>query len=295
MEQQETKIAKKDLIRKKTGYPGMEIHKSGEVEYLTFPALERLNIVTHMVTSRFGGVSTGDCASFNFSYARDTSREAVDENFRRAAGVFGTTSDAFVCSDQTHTTNIRRVEKEDAGKGVTKEKDYRDVDGLITNVPGLILGTFYADCVPLLFVDPVHHAIGCSHSGWRGTVGEMGKKTVEAMREAYGSLPEDIFAAIGPSICQDCYEVSEDVIRQFRKNFPEDCWDALFYQKENQKYQLNLWKANELIFYEAGILPEHIAVTNLCTHCNSEILYSHRQAGDARGNLCAFLALNQEV
>ena len=114
MEQQETKIAKKDLIRKKTGYPGMEIHKSGEVEYLTFPALERLNIVTHMVTSRFGGVSTGDCASFNFSYARDTSREAVDENFRRAAGVFGTTSDAFVCSDQTHTTNIRRVEKEDA-------------------------------------------------------------------------------------------------------------------------------------------------------------------------------------
>ena len=90
----------------------------------------------------------------------------MDENFRRAAGVFGTTSDAFVCSDQTHTTNIRRVEKEDAGKGVTKEKDYRDVDGLITNVPGLILGTFYADCVPLLFVDPVHHAIGCSHSGW---------------------------------------------------------------------------------------------------------------------------------
>ena len=84
MEQQETKIAKKDLIRKKTGYPGMEIHKSGEVEYLTFPALERLNIVTHMVTSRFGGVSTGDCASFNFSYARDTSREAVDENFRQA-------------------------------------------------------------------------------------------------------------------------------------------------------------------------------------------------------------------
>lgn len=184
--------SKKDLIRKKTGYPGMEIHKSVEVEYLTFPALERLNIVTHMVTSRFGGVSTGDCASFNFSYARDTNREAVDENFRRAAGVFGTTSDAFVCSDQTHTTNIRRVEKEDAGKGVTKEKDYRDVDGLITNVPGLILGTFYADCVPLLFVDPVHHAIGCSHSGWRGTVGEMGKKTVEAMREAYGSRPEDI-------------------------------------------------------------------------------------------------------
>ena len=155
--------------------------------------------------------------------------------------------------------------------------------------------TFYADCVPLYFVDPVKKVIGLSHSGWRGTVGKIGKVTVETMCREFKSRPEDILAAVGPSICQDCYEVSEDVIRQFRKNFPEDCWDALFYQKENQKYQLNLWKANELIFREAGILPEHIAVTNLCTHCNSEILYSHRQAGDARGNLCAFLALDQEV
>ena len=294
MEQQETKIAKKDLIRKKTGYPGMEIHKSGEVEYLTFPALERLNIVTHMVTSRFGGVSTGDCASFNFSYARDTSREAVDENFRRAAGVFGTTSDAFVCSDQTHTTNIRRVEKEDAGKGVTKEKDYRDVDGLITNVPGLILGTFYADCVPLLFVDPVHHAIGCSHSGWRGTVGEMGKKTVEAMREAYGSCPEDIFAAIGPSICQDCYEVSEDVILEFQKAFEEKYWEKLFYKKKNGKYQLDLWEANHIIFLKAGIKEEHISMPGICTCCNPEFLFSHRASHGRRGNLAAFLGIRRE-
>ena len=298
MEQQETKIAKKDLIRKKTGYPGMEIHKSGEVEYLTFPALERLNIVTHMVTSRFGGVSTGDCASFNFSYARDTSREAVDENFRRAAGVFGTTSDAFVCSDQTHTTNIRRVEKEDAGKGVTKEKDYRDVDGLITNVPGLILGTFYADCVPLLFVDPVHHAIGCSHSGWRGTVGEMGKKTVEAMREAYGSCPEDIFAAIGPSICQDCYEVGKDVAEPFEKLFSQERYQDvsmknILIEKVNGKYQLDLWRANEAILLGAGILKEHLSMTDICTCCNPGYLFSHRASKGKRGNLAAFLMLKQ--
>ena len=298
MEQQETKIAKKDLIRKKTGYPGMEIHKSGEVEYLTFPALERLNIVTHMVTSRFGGVSTGDCASFNFSYARDTSREAVDENFRRAAGVFGTTSEAFVCSDQTHTTNICRVEKEDAGKGVTKEKDYRDVDGLITNVPGLILGTFYADCVPLLIVDPVHHAIGCSHSGWRGTVGEMGKKTVEAMREAYGSRPEDIFAAIGPSICQDCYEFGKDVAEPFEKLFSQERYQDvslknILTEKVNGKYQLDLWRANEAILLGAGILKEHLSMTDICTCCNPGYLFSHRASKGKRGNLAAFLMLKQ--
>ena len=299
MEQQETKIAKKDLIRKKTGYPGMEIHKSGEVEYLAFPALERLNIVTHMVTSRFGGVSTGDCASFNFSYARDTSREAVDENFRRAAGVFGTTSDAFVCSDQTHTTNIRRVEKEDAGKGVTKEKDYRDVDGLITNVPGLILGTFYADCVPLYLVDPVHRAIGMSHSGWRGTAARMGAVTLSAMQEAYGTRPEDVVCAVGPSICKDCYEVSADVADIFAEEFPGHEQEILAESEKNsvgmahadKKYQLDLWKANEIIFLEAGVRKEHLAVTDICTCCNPRLLFSHRASHGKRGNLGGFLYL----
>ena len=293
MEQQETKIAKKDLIRKKTGYPGMEIHKSGEVEYLAFPALERLNIVTHMVTSRFGGVSTGDCASFNFSYARDTSREAVDENFRRAAGVFGTTSDAFVCSDQTHTTNIRRVEKEDAGKGVTKEKDYRDVDGLITNVPGLILGTFYADCVPLYFVDTVHRAIGMSHSGWKGTVGRMGAATITAMKREFGTEAEDLVCAIGPSICQDCYEVSEDVADAFKEAFPGHT-DEILLDKKNGKYQLDLWKANEIVLTEAGVLKEKIAVTNICTCCNPDLLFSHRASHGKRGNLGGFIYLKEK-
>ena len=174
-----------------------------------------------------------------------------------------------------------------------RERDYTDVDGLITDVPGICLVTSFADCVPLYFVDPVKKAIGLSHSGWRGTVGKIGKKTVEMMSEHFGSDPGDILAAVGPSVCVDCYEVSEDVIEKFRENFEEKYWEELFYRKENGKYQLDLWKANELIFREAGILPEHMAVTNVCTHCNSEILYSHRTAGNRRGNLCAFLALRQ--
>ena len=89
----------------------------------------------------------------------------------------------------------------------------------------------------------------------------------------------------------DCYEVSEDVIEQFKEAFEKKYWEDLFYKKENGKYQLNLWKANELIFLECGILPEHMAITNVCTHCNSKILYSHRTMGNNRGNLCAFLAL----
>ena len=174
-------------------------------------------------------------------------------------------------------------------------QDYTDVDGMITNVPGICLVTSYADCVPLYFVDPVKKVIGLSHSGWRGTVGKIGKVTVEKMEEEFGCDPADILGAVGPSICQDCYEVSEDVIKKFRENYDENLWPEIFYQKENGKYQLNLWKANELIFLESGILPEHMAITNVCTHCNSKILYSHRTMGNNRGNLCAFLALKEEV
>ena len=177
--------------------------------------------------------------------------------------------------------------------GITHPRDFHDVDGLVTNVPGLCLVTFYADCVPLFFVDPVKKVIGLSHSGWRGTVGKIGKVTVELMKEQYGCHPSDILAAVGPSICQDCYEVSEEVVEKFRENFARKYWEDLFYQKENGKYQLNLWKANEIIFTESGILPEHMAVTNLCTHCNSDVLYSHRTMGDKRGNLAAFLALKE--
>ena len=164
---------------------------------------------------------------------------------------------------------------------------------MITDVPGICLVTFYADCVPLYFVDPVKKAIGLSHSGWRGTVGKIGKVTIELMQKTYGSDPEDIIAAIGPSICRDCYEVSGDVIQQVRESFDEAYWPELFYKKENGKYQLDLWRANERIFTEAGIREDHIAVTNVCTHCNPDILFSHRTTGDKRGNVSAFLALKQ--
>ena len=258
---------------------------------LKYPLLEQTGIVEHCFTTRIGGVSKGIYESLNLSFTRGDEDAAVRENFRRLAGAMKTDVSKFVFTDQTHTTNVRRVTAEDAGKGIVKERDYTDIDGLITNEPGLVLSTFYADCVPLYFVDPVHRAIGMSHSGWKGTVGKMGAATITAMKREFGTETKDLVCAIGPSICQDCYEVSEDVIEQFKEAFEKKYWEDLFYKKENGKYQLNLWKANELIFLESGILPEHMAITNVCTHCNSKILYSHRTMGNNRGNLCAFLAL----
>lgn len=263
----------------------------GEVLYLTYPLLENTGIVKHGFSTRVGGVSQGVLSTMNLSFSRGDDENAVRENFRRMANAMDVEENCFVFSHQTHTTNVRKVTLEDKGKGLTRPLDYQDVDGLITNVPGLCLSTFYADCVPLYFVDPVRKSIGLSHSGWRGTVGKIGALTVKKMQEEYGSNPEDIIVAIGPSICQDCYEVSEDVIMEFQNNFDKKYWNELYYQKENGKYQLNLWKANEIVLEEAGVLKEHIAVTNLCTCCNHEMLFSHRATQGKRGNLAAFLAL----
>lgn len=258
---------------------------------LTFPILSGLGFVTHGVSTRMGGVSEGIWSSMNLSFSRGDDPEHVMENYRRFAAALGSTPERIVCTQQTHTTNVRIVTKEDAGCGVTKERGYTDVDGLITNEPGILLASFYADCVPLIFADPVKKVVATSHSGWRGTVAGMGRVTIQKMQEEFGCDPADIRACVGPSICQDCYEVSEDVIRQFRNAFPEEVWSELFYRKENGKYQLNLWKANEWILRDAGIKEEHLQVGNLCTCCNPEKLFSHRASKGQRGNLAAFIGI----
>ncbi len=274
--------------------PVFEECTDGQVPFLRYPLLEKEGLVNHGISTRLGGVSEGYLGSMNLSYTRGDLPEHVAENYRRMAKVIGVQVEKMVCTQQTHTTNVRIVTEKDAGKGVVRERDYTDVDGLITNVPGICLVTFYADCVPLLFLDPVRKVIASSHSGWRGTVNGMGRVTVEKMQKEFGCDPKDILACIGPSICQDCYEVSEDVIDVFRENFKEKDYDSLFYAKENGKYQLNLWKANELVLTGAGIRPEHLAVTNVCTCCNPELLFSHRASKGKRGNLAAFLALKEE-
>lgn len=258
--------------------------------YLSYPFLEQTGIVKHCFTTRMGGVSAGIFESLNLSFTRGDEKAAVEENFRRISELLGCQYDNFVLSDQTHTTNVRRVGRDDAGKGLLRARDYTDVDGLITDEPGIVLSTFYADCVPLYFVDVKKRAIGLSHSGWRGTVGRMGQETLDAMRREFGTQPEDVVCAIGPSICQDCYEVSRDVAEEFIQEFAGHEPDILI-AKGNGKYQLDLWRANKIVLLEAGIKQEHLSVTDICTCCNSNVLFSHRASHGKRGNLGAFLSL----
>lgn len=274
----------------------MELHKEGELCYLTFPALTATGVVSHLFSTRLGGVSEGCLGSMNLSYTRGDQTENVDENFRRIAEKLGRCVEEFVFTDQTHTANVRVTNARDAGCGITRERDYHDVDGLVTNDLEIVLCAFFADCVPLFFVDPVKRVIGLSHSGWKGTAQKIGAETVRTMRREFGCDPSDIIAAVGPSICGDCYEVGGDVADQFREAFADmEDTGAILREKGGDKYLLDLWEANRLVMKEAGIREEHISVTDLCTCCNPEFLFSHRASHGKRGNLGAFLALRREI
>lgn len=279
-------------------------NRKENVEYLTFPMLDSVPCIKHLFSTRLGGVSEGIFSSMNVSYTRGDKIEAVNENFKKIAAILEVKKEQFVFSDQTHTTNIRIVTKEDAGKGLTKKCDYSDIDGLVTNEKGLVLSTFYADCVPLYFVDPIKEVIALSHSGWKGTVGKIGELTVNAMVDNFGCKKENILVAIGPSICKDCYEVSADVIEEVEKVIfgmkafahgklicEEEIAREVIKEKKNNKFQLDLWKLNWFILISAGILQEHIQVTDLCTCHNPDYLFSHRASEGRRGNLGAFLML----
>ncbi len=290
----------------------LQQNRQGELEYLTFPSLEETGIVKHLFTTRRGGVSRGIYSTLNLGFTRGDDPAAVRENHRRVGEVLGCAPERMVASHQTHTANIRIVTEGDCGKGIVRERDYENIDGLVTDVPGVCLVTYFADCVPLFFVDPVKGVIGLAHSGWRGTALGMGECMVRALEGHFGCKPEDLRAAVGPSICQECYEVGGETADAFRElaaeteGLREELLEHGVYGDGNRmgsgrrilrpggmpgKYQLDLWLANALILRQAGIKAEHIAVTDICTCHNPDYLFSHRASQGRRGNLGAFLML----
>lgn len=295
----------------RSGGPVLKQNQYGDMEYLTFPLLEQTECVKHLFSTRLGGVSEGIFGTLNLGFNRGDSHENVLENYRRVAGVLGVDVEDMVASKQTHTVNIRTVTTADRGKGIVKPLDYDNVDGLITCEKGLVLVTSYADCVPLYFVDPVKKVIGLAHSGWRGTAQQMGAHMVKTMEDEFGCCPKDLVAAIGPSICQECYEVSEEVAEAFREilvgteSIVQEIYDNGKYGdgignrqvlepgKAPGKYQLDLWLANLIILRKAGIPIQQIAVTDICTCHNPEYLFSHRASEGQRGSLEAFLMLRE--
>ena len=282
----------------KTIFP-IKDYKSGNhtVPLIESPLLQEIRGLRHGFSTRKGGVSKEHLSSLNLGFNLGDEREKVLENFRILGSLFEAKPEDFVLTQQTHSVNVLRVGKEDRGKGIFRERNYTDVDALITNEEGVILTAFSADCVPILFYDKGHRAIASCHSGWRGTHGRILARVIEAMQREFSSKPEEIYIAIGPSICKNCYEVSEDVGEAFLEAFPalrEETKNASPIERvSEEKFHIDLWELNRIIALEAFIPPENISISGYCTMERPDLFFSHRYSQGRRGVQGAFISLNK--
>lgn len=263
---------------------------SGDVPYLKYNRLSEIDFITHAFSTRLGGVSSGEFTSMNLSFGRGDSDENVRENYRRIADAIGVTFDSLTASAQVHENIVRRVTKDDCGVGIYRPKDMPSVDALITNEKGVTLVTYYADCTPVFFVDTAKKALGLAHAGWRGTVLDIAGEVIRSMQREFSTNPEDVVCAIGPVIGKCCYEVDGDCAENFKRLFDSDSGVYQEGDKEG-KYMIDLALSNKLLLMKAGVREENIVISDLCTRCNPDLLWSHRATAGKRGTMSAFLAL----
>ena len=266
---------------------------TGILPMVESPLFQRETGLQHGFSTRKGGVSKEHLASLNLSFSVEDAKENVLENFRRIGERFGKTPEDFVLSKQSHETKVLKVGTKDRGKGITKDRDYEGIDALITDEKGIILSCFSADCVPILFYDPIHKTVGACHSGWRGTKGKILQNVVEEMRKHFSSNPAEILIAIGPSICKEQYVVSEDLALSFLEDYPDLGEDTAspIQRIPKDKFQLDLWDLNRRIALNCGIKEEHISISGYCTMENPELFFSHRYSQGKRGLQGAFICL----
>jgi hypothetical protein len=211
------------------------------------------------------------------------------ENRKRLAGALGYDLQRLVCGRQVHGDNVAVVTSREAGAGaLDPETALPAVDGLITATPGLPLSAYFADCVPVVFIDPENRAVALAHAGWRGTLQEIARKVVEKMAETYGTRPADCLAAIGPAIGPCCYEVNHTVAARFTR------WGPTVGAKRRGKWYIDLWEANRQVLLDAGIRHDRIAVIKMCTACNRELMFSHRRDRGETGRMAAIVMLCSE-
>ena len=251
-------------------------------------ALDEIPWLRHGFSTRHGGVSQGECASLSFSYQKEP-EAVVDENFRRFCNANAMPFESLVLTHQTHTANVAVVNQAYCNQG--RDRTLRETDGVVTAAMDLGLVCFTADCVPILLVDPQAKVIAAVHAGWRGTVQSIAANAVEKMVQA-GANPQNILAAIGPSIGPCHFEVGQEVAEEFAARFGE----KLPLKEHRPGHSMvDLWAANRLVLMEAGVQNDRIFTSNVCTFCNNLDFYSHRYTNGRRGSLIAAIAMEGDV
>lgn len=262
------------------------------IPFVAFSLFRRAGGVTAAVASRRGGVSKAPFDTLNMSFSTGDDPAAVRENRKRFLSLLHIPAESIISCHQVHGTHIEIVGRADCGRGA-KEADTAipACDGLMTQEKNVPLTMNFADCTPLLFYDPVHHAAGVAHGGWRGTAGDIGGKMVQLFHETYGTRPEDLLAGVGPAIGGCCFEVGQDVIDAFSALFGLEEMGRLAREKGGGKYLFDLPEANRLLLLRAGMTSHHIEMSGLCTYCRDDLFFSYRKSGGRTGRHMAAVML----
>ena len=236
--------------------------------------------VRHAFTTKYGGVSTGHCESLNLGFSRGDEEASVRENYRRLAEALGVDEKRFTLTRQIHETEVSVVGEEQVGMGLHRPMAWRS-DAIVTALPDTPLCGFYADCVVTLLYDPATHTAGVAHAGWRGMAGGILPKTVEVMVARLGARRESLIAVLGPSIRQECFETDADV--------PEAMERLLgvavrpYIREKGAKFHVDLQGIGVKLLRDAGLAPENVIDSGLCTMCHSDEFWSHRATRGVRG------------
>lgn len=264
--------------------------KTEDTIFLTIPAFSATGLVRHGYTTRLGGFSQGSYQTMNLGFHVGDLPDAVLANRKRIAGLFGASLDQMVAANQVHGCHVHRVTADDIGRGSRDiVSAIPETDALVTDQAGILLSTFYADCVSLFFLDPGRKAIGLAHAGWKGTCQKIGGETLRVMAAEFGTDPADCLVGIGPAIGPCCFQVNEDVYQEFKKVF--DFNQQICLPDGPGKWRIDLWQANRLALIAAGVKAENITMSNLCTSCHPELFFSHRQEAQHTGRQGAFMMI----
>ena len=239
--------------------------------------------LVHGCFTRLGGVSRPPWQSLNTGHGVGDDPDHVRENHVRICRALGIRRADLVSPHQVHSAVVRVVDGRDRGRVCEQ------TDALVTDTPGVYLMLRFADCVPVLFHDPVRRVVGLAHAGWRGTVACIARATVGWMVEAFGCRPADIRAGIGPSIGPCCYEVGDEVVGAAREAFPDAPY--LLERQANGRWHFDLWAANRYQLATEGV--KEMQVSGLCTSCRTDEWFSHRAEQGRTGRLGAVIGLRE--
>ena len=268
----------------------MNMNIKNAVSYLTFKDFEKFDFLTHAFSTRMGGASEGCYKSMNLSFSQRDKEESVERNYSILFSVLGLDINKIAMTNQIHDNFIKIIKEKDIRSGNLKSHIYDKTDGLITDVPGIILVTYHADCPAIFMVDPVKKVIGLAHAGWKGTVKEIAGNLVNLFVKNYNSLPQDLICAVGPAISGDCFEVSEDILPYFENlNLADESY--LIPSKIPGKINIDLLEVNRQILIRSGIKESNIIKSDVCTKCYHDLLFSHRAMGKNRGTNAAVISL----